>query len=308
MNRNFVRQVVFPTLAALIWGTAFVAQSVGSRYIPPFAFNATRSFIAVLFLLLVSRITDAAETRRGNPPPATDWKKLMEGGLVCGIVLAAANNLQQAGIADTSAGKAGFITAFYVVLVPVLGIFLRRKTGLRIWLSVGLAGVGLWLLCIKSGEQFNLEPSDLFLILCAVVYALQIYAIDHYAQFLDGIKLSCAQFVVAGAIGLILSLLFERFDPANLLKCVLPILYVGVLSSGVGYTLQTLSQKGSNPTVVTLLFSLESVFSVLAGAVVLHDRLTGREYAGCALMFSAVLLAQIPLEKLVRKRREAERS
>ncbi|MBQ9412732.1 MAG: DMT family transporter [Oscillospiraceae bacterium] len=305
MKHSFLRQVVAPTLAAFIWGTAFVAQSVCSRYIPPFAFNACRSFIAVAFLIPLSRCFDAVAAKRRTPPPKTDRRTLITGGIVCGLVLAGATNLQQAGIADTTAGKAGFITAFYVVLVPVLGVLMGRKSVLRIWISVAFAGVGLWLLCIKAGERFHLVTGDIFLIICAVLYALQIYAIDRYVQVLDGIKLSCAQFVVAGTVALVLSLCFERFDPANLLLCILPILYVGVLSSGVAYTLQTLSQKGSNPVVVTLLFSLESVFAVLAGAVILGDRLTPREYGGCALMFVAVILAELPLEKLFRKRSRA---
>ena len=304
MKNSFVRQVLFPLAAAFIWGTAFVAQSICARHLPPFAVNALRSLIAVIVLLPVCRIFDGAKQRRGAARK-TDFRRLAIGALVCGVFLAFGTNLQQAGLADTSAGKAGFITAFYVVLVPVFGIFLRKPVGARIWVSVVLVAVGLWLLCIKAGERFVLERSDSFLILCAVFYALQVLAVDRYAQEVDGIRLSIGQFLVAGIISAILSVCFERtgWSLDGLRQCVLPLLYIGVMSSGVGYTLQILSQQGGNATLVSLIFSLESVFSVLAGAVVLGDHLSGREYLGCGVMFAGVILAQIPLESL-RKRQK----
>ena len=297
MKNSFVRQVIFPVLAALIWGTAFVAQSVCANIVPPFAFNALRSVIAVAFLLPLSRVFDAAAAKRGELAE-TDRRMLLRGGVLCGVILAVCVNLQQAGLADTSAGKAGFITAFYVVLVPVFGIFLRRRAGLRIWVSVAIAVAGLYLLCIKAGEDFvsSLQLSDVYILLCAVFFALQILCVDHFVQRVDGVKLSCIQFAVAGVISAALSVCFETVDWNGVARCILPILYMGVFSSGVAYTLQILAQKGSNPTVVTLLFSLESVFSVLAGAIILGDRLSGREYLGCVLMFIAVILAQIPLK------------
>lgn len=299
MKNNFVRQVIFPLLAALIWGTAFVAQSMCADHVPPFAFNALRSAVAVPFLLLLTLALDGGARRRGEAPPKTDRRALLIGGICCGAILALAANLQQAGIADTAAGKAGFITAFYVVLVPVLGIFLRRRTTLQVWISVVIAAVGLYLLCIKAGEGFYLQPADIFLILCSVSYAVQIYCIDYFVQKADGVRLACAQFFWTAVFSAVLSLIFERdsFTWAGVGQCVLPLLYVGIFSSGIAYTLQILAQKGSNPTVVTLLFSLESVFSVLAGAVILSQRLTGREYLGCVLMFAAVILAQVPLKR-----------
>ncbi|MBR1497384.1 MAG: DMT family transporter [Oscillospiraceae bacterium] len=295
MKQNVVRHVIFPLLAALIWGTAFVAQSICARYLPPFAVNALRSAIAVAVLTPLSLGFDALRARNGERAK-TDWKRLALGSLVCGLFLAAGTNLQQAGLADTSAGKAGFITAFYVVLVPVFGIFLKKPSNLRIWISIVLVALGLYLLCIPAGERFALERGDTFLILCAVFYALQVLSVDRHAQRVDGLKLSIGQFLVAGTISALLSVCFERgaWSLPGLRRCVLPLLYIGVMSSGVGYTLQILSQKGGNPTLVSVLFSLESVFSVLAGAVVLGDRLSGREYLGCAVMFCAVILAQLP--------------
>ena len=295
MKTNVVRHILFPILAALIWGTAFTAQAMGAAHLPPMAFNCARSLIAVLFLLPVSRLLDRAEKAAGRTVQPADRKALLRGGICCGLTLAAAANLQQAGIADTAAGKAGFITASYVVLVPVAGIFLRRRMSAQIWVSVFLAAAGLYLLCIRSGESFRLVPGDVFLMLCAVGYCAQIYCIDYFVRYVDGVKLSCAQFVVTALVSGLLSLCFERFQPAAILDCLLPLLYVGVISSGVAYTLQVLSQKGANPAVVTVLFSLESVFSVIAGALVLHQSLSRREYLGCAVMFLAVLLAQIPL-------------
>lgn len=295
MEQNPVRHILFPLLAALIWGTAFAAQSVCARYLPPFTVNALRSAIAVAALLPASLAFDGAKRRRRNAE-RTNRPMLLRGSLVCGGLLAFGVNLQQAGLADTAAGKAGFITAFYVVLVPVFGVFLRKKTLPRIWASVALVSVGLWLLCIRPEERVVLERSDGFLMICAVFYALQVLAVDRYARYVDGLKLSIGQFVVTGLVSAFLALLFERggWSAEGLRACALPLLYVGAVSSGVGYTLQILAQRGGNPTLVSLLFSMESVFSVLAGAALLGDRLSGREYLGCAVMSAAVILAQIP--------------
>ena len=298
MKTNVIRHVVFPLLAALIWGTAFVAQSVAADSVPPFAFSALRSAVAVLFLLPVSRLFDLRAAKRGaTAVKKTDWKLLVKSGLICGLVLSASVNLQQTGLSDTSAGKAGFITAFYVVLVPVLGIFLKRRASLRVWAAVALAVGGLYLLCLKAGEGFELETSDLYVLMCAFFFAVHILCVDHFVDRVDGIKLSCAQFAVVAVVSAVCSLCFETVDWNAVRGCVGPILYLGIGSSGIAYTLQILSQEGSNPAVVSLLFSTESVFSVLAGAVLLHERMTGREYLGCVLMFLAVVLAQIPLKK-----------
>ena len=297
MNNRMFRQTVLPVLAAIIWGTAFVAQSVCAPYVPPFAFNAIRALIAFVLLIFVSMAFDRAAVRRGKQPVPTDWKNLILGGLCTGAFLAIASNLQQAGLADTSAGKAGFITALYVVLVPVLGIFLKRRASGQTWISVVIAVAGLYLLCIKAGEGFHLQTSDLYILLCAFFFACQIMSIDHFGTRVDGIKLSCIQFLVAGVISAVLSLLFETVDWSAVVQHIWPILYVAVFSSCVAYTFQILAQQGSDPTVVTLLLSLESVFSVIAGALILHDKLSGREYLGCVLMFAAVVLAQVPLRK-----------
>lgn len=315
MKHNQMRQVVFPILAALIWGTAFVAQDVCADVIDTFSFNAIRSYVAVLVLLVIIAIFNAVKKDKPQLSQAEKKaanKQLWLGGFCCGTALAVASNFQQAGIvAGTDGGKAGFITALYVVLVPVFGLFFRRKVSLPVWVAVALSVVALYLLCIKG--DFGFAPGDLLLLVCAVCFAIHILVIDHFTVTVDGLKLSCVQFLVAalwatlaklvcvllgingiGDVSTVTSI-FASPDWNGILSCALPILYVGVFSSGVGYTLQILAQKDSNPTVVTILLSLESVFAVIAGAIILHQQMTGREYLGCVLMFVAVLLAQIPI-------------
>ena len=295
MKYNQMRQVVFPILAAFIWGTAFVAQDLCADSIGAFAFNATRYFIAVLALLVVILISD--KVKKNKPTLTAQEKKaankqLWLGGLCCGAALAIASNFQQAGlVAGTDAGKAGFITALYVVLVPVFGLFFKRKVSLPTWIAVVLSVVALYLLCIKG--DFSLAPGDLLVLVCAVCFAVHILVIDHFTAYCDGVKLSCLQFLFAGIISTICMFIFEDVDFAAILSCALPLLYVGIFSCGVGYTLQILAQKDSNPTVVTILLSLESVFAVIAGAIILKQQMTVREYIGCAIMFAAVILAQI---------------
>ena len=295
MKHNQVRQVVFPILAAFIWGTAFVAQDLCADSIGTFTFNATRYFVAVLALLVVIAISDRA--KKDKPALTAEEKKaankqLWLGGLCCGVALAIASNFQQAGlVAGTDAGKAGFITALYVVLVPVFGLFFKRKVSLPVWIAVVCSVVALYLLCIKG--DFSLAAGDLLILVCAVCFAVHILVIDHFTAYCDGVKLSCLQFLFAGIISAVCMFLFEDVDFAAIWSCILPLLYVGIFSCGVGYTLQILAQKDSNPTVVTILLSLESVFAVIAGAIVLHQQMTAREYIGCVVMFVAVILAQI---------------
>ena len=295
MKHNQVRQVVFPILAAFIWGTAFVAQDMCADSIGAFTFNATRYFIAVLALLVVILIKDGLAKDKPSLSPIQKKaanKQLWLGGLCCGTALAVASNFQQAGmVAGTDSGKAGFLTALYVVLVPLFGLFFKRKVNLSTWIAVVLSVVALYLLCIKG--EFSLAPGDLLILVCAVCFAVHILVIDHFTAFCDGVKLSCIQFLFAGIISAICMFIFETVDFAAIWSCTLPLLYVGIFSCGVGYTLQILAQKDSNPTVVTILLSLESVFAVIAGAIILKQQMSVREYIGCAVMFAAVILAQI---------------
>ena len=315
MRHNQVRQVVFPILAAFIWGTAFVAQDLCADVIDAFTFNALRSYIAVVVLLIIIAGFSRVNGERNFPSPIQRRaanRQLWIGGFCCGTALAIASSFQQAGlVAGTDAGKAGFITALYVVLVPLFGLFFKRRVSLPTWIAVVLSVVALYLLCIEG--DFSLAPGDLLILVCSVCFALHILVIDYFTATVDGIKLSCVQFFVAavwtsiakvvcvllgmngtGDVSAVTSI-FALPDWSAILDCALPILYVGVFSSGVAYTLQILAQKGSNPTVVTILLSLESVFAVISGAIILHQQMTVREYIGCAVMFIAVILAQIEL-------------
>lgn len=271
-------------VAALIWGTAFVAQRKGMEYAGPLAFNGVRTLIGSLVLLPVALIF--------RPAKAANLRKTLLAGLLCGLCLFMATNLQQIGLTSTEAGKAGFITTFYIILVPVLGLFLRKKTGAVTWLAVAVALVGLFFLCVKPGEV-RIAPGDLLVLGCAFFFAVQILVIDFFVQEVDGVLLSCVQFAVDGVLSLIAAFLFEEPDFPALFRGWIPLLYTGILSCGVAYTLQILGQKNLHPTVASLLMSLESAFAVLGGWLILHERLTRRELLGCALMLAAVLLVQL---------------
>lgn len=284
-------------LTALIWGTAFVAQSVGMDYLGPCAFTAVRNFIGCVALLpvigLASRLWSGAQPEEAAPAPGK--KALFGWGAACGLLLGGATLLQQAGMQTASAGKAGFLTALYIVIVPVLGIFLGRRPGLKVWMGVVLALVGAYLLSVKGGA--GIASGDLLVIASAVVFSLHILVIDSVPAGVDGVRLSCVQFLVAGAFALVLALFLESFTWRDILSAWVPLLYTGVVSSGVGYTLQILGQRTVNPTVASLILSLESVFAALAGWAILGQALSLRELFGCALVFVAVILAQLPSKK-----------
>lgn len=298
MKVNRVRQNLFPLLAAFIWGTAFVAQSVCADYVEPFTFNAVRSLVAFLFLLLLFFALHWRRKRDFDGQAAakpTSRRDLLLGGLCCGLALTVASNLQQKGLETTTPGKAGFITALYIVLVPIVGLFFKRNVSKTIWVSIMLAVVGLYFLCITEG--FSITEGDFYVMLCALCFTAHILIIDHFTKKVDGVALCCVQFFVVTVLSSVGMLAMEAPSPEGLRLCLWPLLYVGVFSSGVAYTLQILAQKDSNPTVVSLLLSLEAVFATVAGAIVLGDRMNGREAVGCVLMLAAVALAQIPPRK-----------
>lgn len=293
MNRS-IRQTIFPILTALIWGTAFTAQSVGADYVGPLTFNALRSLVAFFALLVLD--LGAARLIPGRRSffrlGAAERRAVLIGGAACGVMLAAASFLQQLGLAETSAGKAGFITAMYIVIVPLFGLFLKRRPTALLWVSVAIAVAGLYLLCVT--EDLTIAPSDLYVLACAVLFAGHILVVDHFSPAMDGIQMSCFQFLTATVLSGAGMLLFEAPTLQAIVPCAGAVLYAGLLSSGVGYTLQILAQKDANPTVVSLLLSLESVFAALAGALLLHEEMGAREIGGCALMLLAVVLAQLP--------------
>lgn len=297
MKVNRIRQNVLPVLAALIWGTAFVAQSVSTDHVGAFTFNAARSAIASVFLLALCLILRAVR-RKGSAQdiaPSSDAKDLIIASLCCGTALTVACFLQQKGLETTTSGKAGFITALYIVIVPMIGLLMKKHTPKTVWCSIPFAAVGLYLLCVKEG--FTVTVGDFYVLLCAFAYSVHILVIDHFTQKVDGVALSCGQFMTATVLSSLGMILTETPSLAGIMACIGPILYVGIFSSGVAYTLQILAQKDSNPTVVSLLMSLESVFATLAGAIILHDRMSGREYLGCVIMLAAVVLAQLPEPK-----------
>ena len=296
MNRR-IRQTVFPLLAALIWGTAFSAQSVASGHLGPLTFNALRNVIAFLALLVLDTAASkiSPERRSMFQLSGGEWKRLLMGGSACGAMLALACNVQQLGIADTSAGKTGFITAMYIVIVPFFGLFQKKRISPLLWVSVVLAAAGLYFLCVTDG--FSVAPSDLIVLLCAFFYAGHILVIDHFSEELDGIQMSCVQFFVVMLLSGGGMFLLEEPTIETISLCIGPILNCGLLSSAVGYTLQILAQRDANPTVVSLLLSLESVFAVIGGALLLDEQMGGREIFGCILMLAAVVLAQLPAPK-----------
>lgn len=277
-------------LTSLIWGTAFVAQSVGMDYLGPFTFNGVRSLIGAVALLPCIALLQKFQGKEKEEKK--DAKMLLTGGILCGLLLFVATSLQQYGMQYTSAGKAGFITAFYIVIVPVLGIFLRKKIGWKVWIAVALALCGLYCLCIT--EKFTVGRGDIYIFLCALVFSLHILVIDYFSPKVDGIKMSCIQFLICGLASLPFMFLLETPTIEGITDGILPLLYAGVLSCGVAYTLQIIGQKNVNPAIASLLLSLESCFSVLAGWIVLGERMSVKESAGCVLMFAAIILAQLP--------------
>ena len=296
MKKSNVKNSLLLLLTATIWGTAFVAQSVGMDYIEPFTFNSIRCFMGGLILIPCIWVLNRFFSDQSKNQPAAsshENKTLIIGGILCGIFLALATNLQQIGIKYTTVGKAGFITACYIVIVPVLGLlFFKKKCRTTLWAAVALALVGLYLLSIKDG--FNISKGDFYIFLCSILFSLHILTVDHFSPLVDGIKMSCIQFFVCGILSGIPALLFETPNMEGILSAWGPLVYAGVFSCGIAYTLQIVGQKNMNPTTASLILSLESCISVLAGWLLLDQKLSSRELFGCVLMFAAILLAQLP--------------
>ena len=278
MKKRYVNNLIL-LLIALIWGAAFVAQSAGMDYIGPFTFNCARSILGGIVLIPVIYVLDKKRKEKISQGKEViqNKKTLIIGGICCGFFLMLGSSLQQIGIQYTTAGKAGFITALYILIVPILGMTVGKKAGIKVWIGVVLAVIGMYFLCMTSG--------------------LSIAKGDHFSPKADGVKMSCIQFFVCGILCMIPTILFEHPELYSILQAWKPIAYAGIMSCGVGYTLQIVAQKNTDPTVASLLLSLESVFSVLAGWVILGETLSPRELFGCALVFVAVILAQLPERK-----------
>ena len=273
-------------LTAMIWGSSFVAQSAGADLISPAFFNGTRMLLGSLLL------SPLAVYRMRRYVPASSRRTLLLGGACCGVLMFTGSYMQQTGIAYTTAGKAGFLTAIYVVLVPVLGIFLKKKPRPILWVSVALACVGLYFLCFTD-KTFSLAMGDAAMLGGAVMFALHIMVVDHFSPLVDGVCLSFVQFLTAGSLGMVVAFITEQPSFAALSAAVVPILYTGVFTMGVAYTLQIVAQKDTDPTVASLILCMESVFAVVFGWLILHETLSLREGVGSVFMFVAVLLAQL---------------
>ncbi len=281
-------------LTATIWGVAFVAQSVGMEYIGPFTFNAIRCVLGGLVLIPVILVLKKKKETGAENQEKEDKKTLWAGGIACGVILCIASNLQQFGIMEASVGKSGFFTALYIVMIPVIGIFIGKRPGIKLWFCVALAVVGMYLLCMKDGS-FTIERADIMLLLCALAFSFHILVVDYFSPKVDGVKMSCIQFFVCGVLSTVGMLFTETPDISNIQAAWLPLLYAGLLSCGVGYTLQIVGQKGINPVIASLIMSLESVISALAGWVILGQVLSPKEILGCVLMFVAIIITQIPI-------------
>lgn len=286
-------------LTGLIWGVAFVAQSEGMNYVGGFTFNCARFLIGGLVLIpcifFLRKVNGDKQAAMDSEARKKYRKTGIVGGLCCGVFIFLGSTLQQFGIAQTTVGKAGFITALYIVIVPVLGLFLKKKVGLTIWVSVAIAAAGMYLLCVKEG--FSIGKGDFLVFLGSIGFSLHILVIDYFSPKADGVVISCIQFFTAGIISGILMLLFEEPVWSAVLAAWAPVLYAGVLSCGVAYTLQVVAQKNVEPAVASLILSLESAFSLLAGWVLLGQKMSARELFGCGLVFVAIILAQLPVKE-----------
>ena len=279
-------------LCAVIWGSSFVAQSEGMNYIGPFTMQATRYFLSGLVLLPVIYLRD----KKGvsvRPARGKAAKRQLLCGIVCGVILCTASLIQQYGIIYTSVGKSGFITTMYIILVPFLGLFIKLRVKLKNWLCAFVAVAGLYLLAGSEGLS-NVNVGDWLTLLCAFFFAIHILFIDRACHDLDGVRLSCTQFFTASVVSVLPMLLLEKPSLSEIAAAWLPIVYAGVMSGGVGYTLQILGQQKVQPTLASMILSLESVFAALFGWVLLHQALSARELVGCAVIFAAIVVAQLP--------------
>ena len=290
--KNRMRGIIALLVATIIWGSAFIAQSVGMDHIGPMTFLAVRCAMGAAFLIPLSYLFE-----KDKKEFISKWKnpKLWKTGFICGLALFTASGMQQVGLVYTTAGKAGFITAMYIILVPILGIFLGSRPSPMAWISVGLAVGGLYLLSCVGVSSINI--GDILLLGCAMAYAVQITLVDRMSDGLDGIRLNFVQVLVCGVASAVMMFATEDPNPANIVACTVPLAYAGILSTGIAFSLQIIGQKYLEPTPASLIMSLESVFAVLCGWLLLNERMTKYEISGCILVFAAVILSQIPVKK-----------
>ena len=296
MKKNTPKGLLFLVTAAVIWGAAFVAQRVGADKITPFFFNASRFIVGAVSLIPLIFIFERGATDRKM------MKTTAVTGVIAGLILFTASYLQQLGVGLTdSAGKSGFITGLYMIIVPIIGIFIGKKTAVNTWIGAILGVGGLFLICM-SGTKLTFTPGDLVLIGCAVMFAVHILVIDHFGDRMYSLRFSMIQFATAGVVSLIFAFIFEPVGLKPIRDAIIPILYCGIFSTGVGYTCQTLGQKFSEPTSASIILSTESVFSAVFGAIILSERMLPTAYVGCVLIFAGIIITQLDFKKIIRKK------
>lgn len=297
-SKTQARGVFFLLITAFIWGTSFVAQSIGMEKIEAFTFNGIRTVMGGLFLLPVIFIRELQKRKEAGEKDKKVknifTKKALKYGIILGLIFFTASNFQQFAFYYSTAGKIAFITALYMFFVPIIGLFIGKKVPILTWICVVFGFIGTYFLCIKPGQSFNVNKGDLLALVCAFVYAIHILSVEKFSKEVDGVLLSCLQFFVGGGLSLIMMFIFETPVIANILVATKPLLYSGIMSCGIAYTLQIVGQKYTEATIASLLMCMESVFAVITSAIVLHEFLTGREITGCIIMFAAIVISQIP--------------
>lgn len=300
MNKRLQGTLIL-ALAALVWGVSFVSQSESMNFIEPNTFNGIRTLLGCVSLLPIIFVRNMQKKKSGTYTPMSGEEKanLIKGGIACGIFLCIASTIQTYGLKYTTAGKSGFITALYMIFVPIVSVVLGKKIRPLVAVSIIIALFGMYFLCIKKGS-FEINKGDILTLICSVVFTFHILTIDRFSEKTDGVHLSCMQFFVGGVINIIVMFLIESPQIDSILKCTVPILYSGIMSCGVAYTFQIIGQKYAEPTIASLVMSLESVFAAIAGWLLLSEAMDIREILGCALMFTAIIMVQMPEKNLKR--------
>lgn len=296
MKKNQLGGILILFVAAFIWGSSFVAQSIGMEKIEAFTYNGIRTLMGAAVLLPIVAVKNIRKKRSLSPGKQKEQKKRSKAewkcGIFLGLALCVASNTQQFAFNYSTPGKIAFITALYMLFVPVIGLFLGKKMPKLMWGSIALGGAGLYFLSFPAGELSGVNSGDVLSLICAVFFAVQIILVDRYSESIDPVKLSFMQFFVSGIISCILMFIFESPSIKAINSAILPLLYSGLLSCGIAYTFQVIGQKHTEPTLASLIMCMESVFGVLSAAVILHQIPTSREVLGCSMMFSAIIAAQ----------------
>ena len=296
-SKTQLKGVLILLLTALIWCISFVSQSVGSETVEPFTFMAVRTLmgatVLVPFILFRDRISAKKMTAQQLGARKNTDKKTLVYGAIIGVFLAIATNLQQYAFNYSTAGKIAFITAMYMFFVPIFGLFIKKHIPLLTWICIAMGFFGLFCLCFKGGDDFSINKGDVLTLICSLFFTCQILLIEKFSQECDGIKLSCAEFYTAGFISLVLMLIFDKPQWAGIKQAGLALLYSGIMSCGIAYTLQVVGQKYCDATIASLLMCMESVFAALSAAILIHERLTAREITGCVIMFTAIIVSQL---------------